>query len=65
MWIIEAGKAVEEQLIKTINFDLQDAPNCQLGQLSMRGSTFKEMSGLQFLTSQHITVVEVSTISES
>ena len=56
VWIKEAGPRVEEQLIKTITFDLRDTPN------STRGTTFKELSGLRLLTSMHLTAVEVTTL---
>lgn len=53
VWLKEAGPKVEEQLIKTITFDLQDTPN------SIRGTSYKELSGLKFLTCLHLTIIEV------
>ena len=54
VWIKEAGPKVEEQLIKTITFDLRDTPN------SIRGTSFNELSGLRLLTRTHLTAIEVT-----
>ena len=74
-WVKQAGEEVERQLIATINFDLREARESQVGSFffqgasfgevagqlgSLHGGGFRETAGLQFLVSVHITATEVS-----
>ena len=74
-WVKQAGEEVERQLIATINFDLREAQESQVGSFflqgasfgevagqlgSLHGGGFREAAGLQFLVSVHITATEVS-----